>query len=102
MGCIANRARLGWGTWLEIINSVSKYAAEEISPSGVPSVWDANFIRLLTEVEGIYDGSTKDMSCGGLYWCDTRRVTRDWFRDEIIRSGRHLVVANMNSLNIYR
>ena len=102
-GCIANRARLGWGPWLDIIANLPKHAAENLpNRDKFPSVWDANFIRLLTEVESIYDGSGKDLSCGALYWCDNRRVTRPWFLKEIIRSGDHPVVANMNSLSFYR
>jgi hypothetical protein len=102
MNTIANRVRLGWGSWLEVIDNIPKYAAVDEIPTGLPSIWDANFIRLLTEVEGIYEGSMKDYSSGALYWCDNRRVTREWFLEKIIRSGDHPVVANMNSLSFYR
>ena len=102
MSCVANRVRLGWGSWLDVINTVPKYAAEENLPIGLPTIWDQNFIRLLTEVEGIFDGSAKDLSCGALYWCDTRRVTRKWFLKEISRSDNHPVTADMNSLKFFR
>lgn len=102
MGCLANRVRRGWGNWNDVLNNIPRYAAEEIQPYNIPSVWEVNVVRLLTEVEGIYDGSGKDQSCGGLYWCDSRRVTRKWFLNEIIRSGIHKVVSNMNSLTIYQ
>lgn len=102
MGCLANRVRLGWGSWLEIIDRIPQYAAEEAQPIGFPSVWEPSFVRLLSEVEGIYDGSAPDLSKGALYWCDLRRVTRDWFRDKIIRSDQHPRIADCNSLTFFR
>lgn len=103
MNTIANRVRLGFGSWVDVIGNVQKYAAEDLpNRDKFPSIWDSNFIRLLTEVEGAFDGSAKDLSNGALYWCDTRRVTKDWFRDEIIRSGRYESCSNMNSLTFYR
>lgn len=101
MSCMMNRVRLGWGSVSEVIASAPKYAAEESLPVIMPSIWDQNFIRILTEVEGIYDGSAKDLSCGGIYFCDLRRIERPWFLDEIIRSGNYAPVANMNSLTFY-
>jgi len=101
MGCLANRVRRGWGSWADVINSIPKYSAEEVKPYILPSVWDQNFIRLLTEVDGVFEGSAKDMSCGAVYWCDNRRITRKWFLDEIVRSGHYEIVANMNSLTLY-
>ena len=103
MNCIANRVRAGWGSWLEVIEKIPQYAAEENILNTIPSLWDVNFIRLLTDVEGIFDGSAKDTSSGGIYWADTRRITRKWFLKEIARNHQdHPVVANMNSLNCYR
>jgi hypothetical protein len=104
MGALANRVRKGWGSWLEVIENAPKYAAEK-NPLQIklPSLWDANFVRLLTEVEGIYDGSAKDLSCGAVYFCDTRRIENDWFLLNIIRDPEeHPNVAGMNSLNFYK
>lgn len=102
MSCMMNRVRSGWGSIAEVIEKAGKYAAVNELPKGFPSIWDANFVRLLTEVDGVYDGHTKDLSCGGLYFCDSRRVEKDWFRDEIIRSGAYEVCMNMGSLNFYK
>jgi hypothetical protein len=95
-----NRVRAGWGGVSDVIESAPKYAAVESLPVIMPSVWDQNFIRLLTEVEGIYEGSAKDTSCGALYFCDQRNVTRRWFRDQIIRGKQ--TVMNINSLTFYK
>jgi hypothetical protein len=102
MNCVANRVRNGWGSWLEVIDSIPKYAAEEKVFNKLPSIWDQNFIKLLTEVDGIYEGSAKDLSCGATYWCDTRKITRDWFLKEIVRSNNYEASANMTSLTCYR
>lgn len=102
MSTMMNRVRAGWGSLSEVIVKAPEYAAEENLPVTIPSPWEPVFVRLLTEVESIYDGSGKDLSCGAIYFCDSRRVTRRWFRDQIIRSGTHPITMNMNSLNFYR
>jgi hypothetical protein len=102
MGCLANRAKAGV-SWIDVISNVENYAAEPLpNRDKFPSIWDASFMRLLTEVEGIYEGSAKDLSCGALYWCDSRRIEKEWFLREIIRSGNYKAVSNMNSLTFYK
>jgi hypothetical protein len=67
-------------------------------------VWDAGFIKLLHAVDGVYDGSTPDMSKGALYWCDLAHIERAWFKEKVVDSvgidglRRHPIVANMNGL----
>jgi len=103
MSCLANRQRLGWGNWLDIVDSIPKYSATIEQPSGVPSIWDMAFVRLLHEVEAIYDGS-QDYAKGALYWCDTAKpIDNPWFQDKILSdSFAHPKVGNMNSLMLFR
>jgi len=102
MSCIANRVRLGWGSWLEVLDRIPAFSAQNEIPTGTPSIWDPNFVRLLHEVEGIYDGS-KDYSKGAVYWADTRRIERDWFKEKIIACpDQHPRVVDMNSLSLFR
>jgi hypothetical protein len=102
MSCLANRQRLGWGSWLDIIDNIPKYSAELIQPIGTPSVWEPNFTRLLQEVDAIYDG-TKDYAKGGVYWADSRRITNHWFVDKIIGNpDQHPRIGDMNTLFIYK
>lgn len=103
MSCIANRQRLGWGSWLEVIDSIPKYSATIEQPSGIPVMWEPNFVRLLKEVEAIYDGS-QDFAKGGLYWFDSAKpVTNEWFQEKIVNNKEdHKVVGNMNSLMLIR
>lgn len=108
MSTVANRMRLGWGSWLEVIERIPNFAAEVIEFKGFPSIWEPAFVRLLHEVEGIYDGSAKDLSQGALYWADLRRIERPWFKEKVLdpvnESGEklHPRVADMNSLAFFR
>ena len=103
MSCLANRQKLGWGQWLDLIDTVPKYAATIEQPLKIPSVWEPNFNRLLHEVEAIFDGS-KDYAKGGLYWFDSSKpVTNPWFQDKILNNlDTHPKVCDMNSLLILR
>lgn len=102
MGCIANRVRCGWGSWMEVIDRIPLFAAEIDLPSGYPISWEPSFMRLLHEVEGVYDGSGIDVSKGALYWCDLRRITRDWFRDNILKKpDQHPRIVDCNSLALF-
>jgi hypothetical protein len=103
MCCLANRVRLGWGTWLEVLDRVPQYAAQTEVPSGTPSIWEPGFVRLLHEVDAIYDGSSTDYSNGGLYWADLRRIDTEFFKQKILGNPtQHPRVADMNSLTIFR
>lgn len=109
MCAIANRVRCGWGSWLQMLDRVPVYMAENSLPElEHPSVWDAGFVKLLHSVDGIYDGSTPDMSKGALYWADLAHVERDWFKEKVIQAKNedgtpvHPRVVDMGSLSFWR
>lgn len=103
MSCLANRQRLGWGNWLEILDGVPSRSATIEQPTGTPSIWEPNFVRLLHEVEAIYDGS-KDYAKGAVYWFDSSKpVTNPWFQEKILGDKEaHPRVGDMNSLMLFR
>lgn len=103
MSCLANRQRLGWGSWLEVIDNIPKYAATLEQPTDTPSVWQPDFVRLLHEVEAIYSGA-QDYAKGALYWVDTAQpITNDWFKTKILANpDLHPKIADMNSLVLFR
>ena len=103
MSCLANRQKLGWGSWLEIIESVPKYSAIIEQPTGYPSVWEPSFVRLLHECESIYDNS-KDYANGAVYWFDSSKpVTNPWFQEKLLNNlDVHPKVGDMNSLILLR
>jgi hypothetical protein len=103
MGCIANRVRLGWGSWLEVIERIPQFAAENEQPTGFPQIWEPNFVRLLHEVDNVYDGSGTDYSKGAMYWADLRKIDREWFKERILKdSTTHPRVADLNTLTLFR
>ena len=103
MSCLATRQKVGWGSWMEIIDAIPSRSATIEQPTGVPSIWEPNFVRLLHEVESISDGS-KDYGNGALYWFDSAKpVTNPWFAEKILGDKvAHPVVGNMNSLMLLR
>lgn len=105
MSALGNRVRLGWGSWAEIIQRIPNYSALKEQPNRemFPSIWEPNFVRLLHEVESSFDGSGTDYAKGGLYWCDSRHIERDWFQTNILdKKEDHPRVAEMNSLMFFR
>ena len=116
MHALANRTRCGWGSWLQVIQNVPKYMAENEMPAlEFPSIWEPSFVKLLHTVDGIYDGSVPDKSAGALYWGDLQHIERPWFKDLIQATNppieedgsgvclrTHPVVANINSLTFFR
>ena len=98
---LMNRVRLGWGTLTDVLDKIPKYAATTDIPLGWPSIWEPEFVKLLHEVEGIYDG-TKDHSSGALYWCDTRKIDTPFFQEKILTDhDAHPMIASMNSLSFF-
>jgi hypothetical protein len=109
MWCIANRVRAGWGSWLQMLDGIEQFAAENaVPPLKHPSVWDASFVKMLHVVDGIYDGSMPDAAKGGLYWADLSKIERSWFLEKIVQAKdddgipRHHRVVDMNSFSVWR
>ncbi len=110
MSALANRVRLGWGSWLEVIEKVPDNMAEsELPPLKFPSVWEPTFVKLLHCVDAAYDMSLQDMSKGATYWCDLNNIGRDWFKTKIVDAiqestglRQHPVVANQNSIVFFK
>lgn len=96
-----NRVKKGWGTVLEVIDHIPNFAATTDVPTGTPSMWEPGFIKLLHEVEGIYDG-TQDYVKEAVYWCDSRRVETPFFQNKILGNPDHPRVVDMNTLSFYR
>ncbi len=98
---IATRTKKGWGNWLDVIASIPKFSATLEQPTGYPNAWDRDFLRVLAEIDGVFDGTAKDATNSALFWCDTTNVTSEWFLERICRSGEHQMVANMGTLTFW-
>jgi hypothetical protein len=110
MSALANRFRAGFGSWMQILENIPMYMAEnEIPPLKLDTVWNASFTKLLHAVEGVYDGSAQDMTKGALYWGELNKIERSWFQSRIIDSlseatglRQHPMVSNLNSLSFFK
>ena len=110
MHALANRVKLGWGSWLQVLDGIPRFMAEnELPPLEHPSIWDQNFVRMLQMVDGIFDGSVPDASNSALYWGDLNNIQRAWFSENIIMAPHpihanmrhHQRVKDMNSLSFW-
>jgi hypothetical protein len=113
MQTLANRVRVGWGSWLQIIDRVPLFMAEnEIPKLEHPNIWEPNFVKLLHVVDGIFDNSIPDKSKGALYWGDLARIERPWFLEKIVQGTKenfegvlipaHQRVATLNGLCFFK
>lgn len=85
-----------------MLDNIPLYSAQTEMPTGTPPIWEPGFVRLLHEVEGIYDGSN-DYAKGALYWCDTRRVETQFFKEKIFgRPDEHPSIGSMNTLMLFK
>ncbi len=107
-GCLGNRVRLGWGSWLEVVAKLPKFSAvlEQPNRDKFPDIWEPNFVKLLHNISGIWDSSIPDPAVGGLYWADLSQgrggITNPWFRDKILNSPQHTAVANQGPFTLFR
>jgi hypothetical protein len=99
---IANRQRKGWGTWLDCIANIPKHSATLEQPTGWPTAWDRNFLRILTEMDGVVENTTKDSTNGGLFWADLTNITSEFFLEKIARSSEYVRCADMNTLVFWK
>lgn len=105
-GCLSNRQRLGWGSWLDVLKGIPKFSAtlEQPNRDKWPDVWSPDFIKLLQSIDGIYDGSIADPALGGLYWADLRKgragITNPWFAEKILDIRQPC--ANQGPFTIFR
>ena len=106
LGCLANRQKLGWGTYLDILKGVPKFSSTLVQPNRdiYPDIWSPDFVKLLHAVDGVYDGSIGDPALGGLYWADLSKgragVTNPWFREKIL--DVRTPCANQGPFTVFR
>lgn len=98
MHTLSNRVRVGWGSWLQILDNVPKFMAEnELPPLVHPNVWSPEFVKLLQTVDGVYEGSAVDLSKGALYWGALNKIERTWFREKILNAEPESKSIGINS-----
>jgi hypothetical protein len=91
---LGNRFRKGWGVWLDVIQNIPNHAAVLEMPIGFPNTWDKDFLKVLSEIDGVVDGTARDLSNGALYFADTRYITNESFLERIARNPLHQRVAD--------
>lgn len=105
--CIANRVKAGWGSWADVLRNIPMYSALAVEdiPMGYPNPNDPAFVRLLVNVDKIYNNQFDDDSNGArgaVFFGDLARITRPWFLDHIVKNPtEHPNVLNMATLNFW-
>jgi hypothetical protein len=98
---IATRVKKGFGNWFDVIQNIPKFSATLDQPTGFPNAWDRDFLRVLSEIDGVFDGTAKDNTNAALFWADLNNITSEWFLENVARSPNHTRVADMNSLTFW-
>jgi len=99
--CLRNRFVAGWGTWFRIIETIPQHSAILEQPSGWPDQWDRNFLKVLVDMDAIFDGTAKDLSNKAVYWADTAKIDNPRFLEKVARNPEHHRVADMGSLQFW-
>ena len=108
LGCLANRQRMGWGAWLDVLKNAPKFSAtlEQPNRDTWPDLWNPEFIKLLHAVDGVYDGSIPNPALEGIFWADLSKgkagITNPWFVEKVLNSPAHAICANQNSFTLFR
>lgn len=99
---LANRVRKGMGNWQEVLTSVERYRAHEIPPSNdFPNLWEPHVVKLMQQVDNVYDNLGRDLANGGMFYCFSEREIVPWFKQAVIESGDYSRKACMNSFVIF-
>jgi len=100
---VANRVRAWKKSWCEVIDAHDQFSSMTVKGDSqtivYPDVRDPLFLRLIQALDAIYEGRSKDVTNGALYYGDLQDVTSDWFKVHILgdpsahplcaRIGRH-------------
>jgi len=102
--CIANRVRLGWGSWHQVMFELPIYSAvsqaARIQPK-LPEQNDPRFLLLLSSIDQIYDNSFEDLVGAGVFWADLNMISSAWFQTNVMRNREHARIAQSGTLVIW-
>lgn len=105
---IANRVKQGWGSWYEVLRDIPMYSAlalEDI-PTGYPNPSDLAFVRLMVNVDKIFNNEFDDKANGAneaVFFGDLAKITRPWFLENIVRNAtEHSMVCNLGTLSFWK
>lgn len=102
--CLANRVRLGWGSWHRVLDTWQQYRASRLPRRmALPEPGDPRFLQLLPSIDAIYDNSFEDLVKAGIFWADAAELAdpSDFFREHVLNGSEHNRVAQSASLIIW-
>lgn len=87
---------------MDILADAPNKAGSDMDDTEIPNLWEPNFVRLLHEVESIFDGSM-DHAKGALYYCDSTKIDNTWFRERILdHLDEHPKIGQMDTLMLFQ
>lgn len=100
--CLANRVRKGMGNWQEVLANINRYRAQDNEPSSdFPNLWDAHVVKLMQQVDNVYDNIGRDLANGGIFYFFSNKEIVPWFKHAVIESGDYTRKACMNSFVVF-
>ena len=112
---LRNRQRAGWegGNWSLVIKHCNRIRYNDAPPNDeYPDLRDPIIRRVMTKIDGIYDGSMPDVlvSCvhplegarTGKYWCQLHKITNQDFLEKIVRATKdHPKTSTVGDLTFF-
>jgi hypothetical protein len=99
---IKNRQKAGFGDYIQIVDTMSRYEACPPVTTTNPSPWDRRFLQLLQVVDSVCDDTRKDHTNGALYAGDLTCITNDWFLEKVARSPDKQRCGDNNSWTYFK
>lgn len=112
---VRNRVRAGWhgGSWLATIENHGLYSASTEAPDTVsmPDLREPNVLRLLQQIDALYEGSLVDKltiapamkgeSRGALFYGELHKPLRSWFQSHVIDDPAHLRTSQVGQVTFF-
>lgn len=109
---LRNRVNAGWGNWRTVIAAALQYAGNFPTLNQPPSINDALWRKLLTDVDAIYNNTAPDnvtkaitlegKSLPALYYCNLSEPIRVWFKENILdKKEAHKPMGKVGRLTLF-
>ena len=104
--CIANRVRLGWGSWHDVLDDLPIYSSLDPARAiadrpRLPASNDPRFLMLLSAMDKVYDNSGENLVGAGVFWADVTKLSHAWFISNVVNGSDHRRVAQNGTLVVW-
>lgn len=94
---VANRVKAWEQSWINVIIKPEQFSSITIlgDPQTVRFPSELELVNLWALIDSIYNGTDPDNTNGALYYANEALVTSGWYKEHIIESPDHPVLATI-------